>query len=93
LPSLEELNGAEITYACATFADRNLICDNIFANILKQRHLKEDEDFYVPQETIIIKGDFLNLKTDEPKSATYHKIIQSKCGDDNMHSGNGQNII
>ena len=24
LPSLEELNGADITYACATNADRNL---------------------------------------------------------------------
>jgi hypothetical protein len=35
LPSLEELNGADTTYACATNADRNLICDNIFANILK----------------------------------------------------------
>jgi len=35
LLSLEELNGADITYACATNAGRNLICDNIFANILK----------------------------------------------------------
>jgi len=58
LPSLEELNGADITYACATNADRNLICDNIFAIILKQRHPKEDEDFNVPQEKIIIKRNF-----------------------------------
>jgi hypothetical protein len=41
LPSLEELNGADITYACATNADRNLVCDNIFANILKQRNPKK----------------------------------------------------
>jgi hypothetical protein len=93
LPSLERLNGADITYACATNTDRDLICDNIFANILKQRHPKEDEDFNIPQETIIIKGNFLNLNTDEPKSATYHKMVQSKCGDDNMQCGNGQNII
>jgi len=58
LPSLEELNGADITYACATNADRSLICDNIFAIILKQRHPKEDEDFNVPQEKIIIKRNF-----------------------------------
>jgi hypothetical protein len=93
LPSLEELNGADITYACATNADRNLICDNIFANILKQRHPKEDQDFNIPQETIIIKGNFLNMKTDESKSAAYHKMVQSKCGDDNAQCGNGQNII
>ncbi len=38
-------------------------------------------------------GNFVNLKTKEPKSAVYHKMIQSKCGDDNVQSGNGQNII
>ena len=58
LLSLEELNGSDITYACATNADRILIFYNIFANILKQRHPKEDQDFNVPQETIIIKGNF-----------------------------------
>ena len=93
LPSLEELNGADTTYACAINADRNLICDNIFANILKQRHPKEDQDFMVPQETIIIKGNFLNMKTDESKSAAYHKMIQSKCGDDNVQCGKKQSII
>jgi hypothetical protein len=44
LPSLEELNGADITHACAKNADKNLICNNIFANILKRRHPKENED-------------------------------------------------
>jgi len=91
LPSLEELNGADITHACA---DRNLISDNIFANLLKaHHHPRENEDFEIPQETIIIKGNFVNLKTNERKSAMYHKMIQSKCGDDNVQSGNGQNII
>jgi hypothetical protein len=93
LPSLEDLNGADIAYVCATNADRNLICDNIFANILKQRHTKEDEDFNIPQETIIIKGNFLNMKTDKSKSAADHKMVQSKCGDDNVQCRNGQNII
>ena len=93
LPSLEELNGADITYACATNADRNLICDNIFASILKQRHPKEDQDFMVPEETIMIKGNFMDLKTDESKSAAYHKMVHSKCGDDNVQCGNKQNII
>jgi hypothetical protein len=93
LQSLEELNGEAITYACATNADRNLISDNIVANLLKAHHPRENKDFEIPQETIIIKGNFVNLKTNEPKSAMYHKMIQSKCGDDNVQSGNGQNII
>jgi hypothetical protein len=87
------LNGADITYACATTAVRNLISDNIFANLLKAHHPWENDDFKVPQETIIIKGNFVNLKTNDPKSAMYHKMIQSKWGDDNVQSGNGQNII
>jgi hypothetical protein len=74
LPSLEKLNGADITH-------------------VKQRHPKEDQDFNVPQETIIIKGNFLNMKTDKSKSAAYHKMVQSKCGDDNVQCRNGQNII
>jgi hypothetical protein len=35
----------------------------------------------------------LNMKTDESKSAAYHKMVQSKCGDDNVQCGNGQKII
>jgi hypothetical protein len=45
LPSLEELNGADITYACAINTDRNLISDNIFANLLKAGHPRENDDF------------------------------------------------
>jgi hypothetical protein len=70
-----------------------VICDNIFASILKQRHPKEDQDFMVPEETIMIKGNFMDLKTDECKSVAYHKMVQSKCGDDNVQCGNKQNII
>jgi hypothetical protein len=93
LPSLVDLNGASISYACATNADQNLICDNIFANILRQRHPKEHEHFDVPQETIIVKGNFFYFKTNEAKSDMCHKMVQSKCGDDNVQCGNGQNII
>jgi hypothetical protein len=38
LPFSEELNGADFIYACARNADRNLISDNIFANLLKACH-------------------------------------------------------
>jgi hypothetical protein len=93
LPSLDNLEGADVTHACATNSYRNLICDNIFANILKHRHPKENENFEIPKQAIIIKGNFENWKMNEPKSSIYHKIIQSKCGDDNVQSGNGQNII
>ena len=47
----------------------------------------------VPKETIMIKGNFMDLETDESKSAAYHKMVHSKCGDDNVQCGNKQNII
>jgi hypothetical protein len=61
LPSIEELNGADITYACATNEQRNLICDNILM-MLSKSHKKL-------------------------------AMVQSKCGDDNVQCGDGQNII
>ncbi len=67
--------------------------DNIFATILEKRHPKEHETFEIPEQTIIIKGNFSHLKTNEPKSSSFHKLVQSQCGDDNVQSGNGQNII
>jgi hypothetical protein len=93
LPTFEELEGADVTYACSTNAERNLIGDDIFANILKHQHPRETENFEVPVQTVIIKGNFENWKSNEPKSSVYHKLVHSKCGDDNVQSGNGQNII
>jgi hypothetical protein len=72
---------------------RNLISDNIFANILRQRHPKKDQYFKIPKHTIIIKGYFQNWKTDVPKSSMYHKLVQSRCGDDKVQCGNGTNVI
>ncbi len=37
--------------------------------------------------------NFSHRKTNEPKSSSFHKLVQSQCGDDNVQSGNGQNII
>jgi hypothetical protein len=93
LPSFEELQGNDITYACATNAERNVVSDNIFANILKNRHPKENESFDIPKQAIIIKGNFKSLKTGQQKSSTYHKMVSNKCGDDNVQCGNGQSII
>ncbi len=52
LPSSEKIDGDDITYACATNAERNIVSDNIFANILKKRHPKENESFDIPNQTI-----------------------------------------
>jgi hypothetical protein len=41
----------------------------------------------------IPEQNFSHFKTNEPKSSSYHKLVQSQCGDDNVKSGNGQNII
>ena len=94
LPTVEELQGGDITYACYTNAERNLISDNIFATILESRHPKKDcEQFEIPEQTLIIKGNFADFRTNEPKSVSYHKLVHGHCGDDNIQCGNGQNII
>jgi len=93
LPSFDELQGSNVSYACYTNSERNVISDNIFATILEKWHPKEHETFEIPEQTIIIKGNFSHFKTNEPKSSLYHKLVQSQCGDDNVQSGNGQNII
>jgi hypothetical protein len=36
LPSFDELQGSNVTYACYTNSDRNVISNNIFATILKK---------------------------------------------------------
>ena len=64
LPSFEEFHGNDVSW--------NLISDNIFATILEKCHPKEYETFEIPEQTIIIKGNFSHLKTNEPKSSSYH---------------------
>jgi hypothetical protein len=83
-PSYAELNGDGITCACSTNAERNLIIDNNFENILKTHHPKVDDSFSIPLQTVIIKGDFAEVKTGKPKSSKYHKMIKNKCGDDKV---------
>jgi len=41
LPSFEELQEKDVSYACYTNANRNLISDNIFVMILEKWHPKE----------------------------------------------------
>ena len=86
------MNGDDITYACSTNAERNLITDNNFGNILKTHHPKIGESFSIPLQTIIIKGNFGELKTGKPKSSKYHKMIYNKCGDDKVTFGGKQSV-
>jgi hypothetical protein len=99
LPSFEELDGNDITSACATNAEKNIVSnnifavsDNIFANIFKHRHPKEIETFDILKQTIIIKK-INSLKTGQPKSSTYYKMVNNKCGDDSVQCRYGQSII
>jgi hypothetical protein len=67
LPSYEELNGDDITYASSTNAERNSIKDNNFGNILKTHHPEVDDSFSIPLQTVIIKGNFAEVKTEKTK--------------------------
>ena len=87
IPSYEDLNGEDITYACSTNAERNIIMDNNFGNILKAHHPKAGDSFSIPLQTIIIKGNFAEVKTGKPKSSKYHNMIYNKCGDDKVTYG------
>jgi len=51
LPTFDDLETGDVTYACYTNAKRNLICENIFASILEKRHPKAEENFDIPQGT------------------------------------------
>jgi hypothetical protein len=93
LPSFDELQGNDVSYASYTNSDRNVISNIIFSTILEKRHPKEHKTFEIPEQTINIKGNFSHCKTNELKSSSYHKLVQSQCGDDNVQSRNGQNII
>jgi len=93
LPIFEELQGNDFSYACYTNANRNLISDNIFATILEKHHPKEHETFEIPEQTIIIKGNFNQFKPNEPKSSSYHKLVQSQCGDDESKYHQGRSMF
>jgi hypothetical protein len=54
LPTFDDLESGDVTYACYTNAKRNLICENIFASILEKRHPKAEENFDIPQGILII---------------------------------------
>ena len=62
LPTFDDLESGDVTYACYTNAKRNLICENIFASILEKRHPKAEKTFDIPQGTLIIKGNFMELQ-------------------------------
>ncbi len=82
LPSYEELNGNDITHACSTNAERNLIKDNNFAKYFENTPSKKGDSFSILLQTMITKGNFIELKTGKPKSSKYHKMIFNKRGDD-----------
>jgi hypothetical protein len=51
----------------STNAERNIITDNNFGNILKTHHPKVDDSFSIPLQMVIIKGNFVEVKTGKPK--------------------------
>ena len=54
---------------------------------MKAHHPKAGDSFPIPLQTIIIKGNFAEVKTGKPKSSKYHNMIYNKCGDDKVTYG------
>ena len=54
---------------------------------MKAHHPKVGDSFPIPLQTIIIKGNFAEVKTGKPKSSKYHNMIYNKCGDDKVTYG------
>jgi hypothetical protein len=66
LPSLEELNVADITDACALW--------QYFCKYSRKQKRKENEDFDVPLENITMKGNFDSLKTNKQCTIKWCKV-------------------
>jgi hypothetical protein len=87
LPSLQELDGKHISYACSTNQQRNIYADKCFLKILHSFHPRKD-DFSrdPPPYTIIIKGIFSESKSGLKKFNHFHNLIYNTCGDDDVET-------
>ena len=87
LPSLQELDGKNISYACSTNQQRNIYADKCFLKILQSFHPKKDDiSCDPPPFTIIIKGIFSESKSGLKKSNHFHNLMYNTCGDDDVET-------
>jgi hypothetical protein len=62
LPSFDELQGSDVSYACYTNSDRNVISDNIVATILEKCHPKEHRLLKFLNRPLLSKGILVTVK-------------------------------
>jgi hypothetical protein len=86
LPTLNELEGRQISYACSTNRQRNIYSDKCFLKILEKFHPRQNDSERAPAHTVIINGVFSDSKSGTIKSKNYHYLMYNSCGDDNIET-------
>jgi len=86
LPTLHELGGKQISYACSTNRQRNIYSDKCFLKILETFHPRQNDTKRAPEHTIIVNGIFSDSKSGTVKSKNYHYLMYNNCGDDNIET-------
>ena len=87
LPTIEELQGRQISYACSTNKERNIYSDKCFLEILQCYHPKQNDiEKEAPLHSVIIKGLLRETHSDLRKSLQFHYLIYNLCGDDNVET-------
>ena len=86
LPTLHELGGRQISYACSTNRQRNIYSDKWFLKILQTFHPRQNDTERAPAHTVIINGIFSDSRSGTMKSKNYHYLMYNNCGDDNVET-------
>jgi hypothetical protein len=92
LPVTKPSDDNFLSYVCPTNAQRNLITDNNFEDLVRRTHPLAESNLAAPDYTVIIKGIFNGKKGASEKSEQFHRLIYNNCGDDNviMTGGSGR---
>jgi hypothetical protein len=92
IPTIEQLNGEDISYCCSKNRMRNVVSDTNFANILKATHPRKGSSAAAPLHTIIIKGLVADAD-DTPRSPAFHSGVFNGCGDADVEAPAGNEKV
>jgi len=83
LPSFDELQGSDVTYACYTNSDRNVISDNIFATILEkdiQRNMRHLRFLNIPLLSKVFLAPLKQMNQNQVHIINLHFLLVMEDG-------------